>query len=575
MGPADATLTESLTLLRTNWASEVEGVLNGRYAFWLGSGISRERYPDLPNLLAMLLCKLQAGIDHSKPACPYRQALRDVLELTSLRDVDISRPPAEWPDLPDIIKQLQPKYSEALDVELRVNGTARELFWDLLELQQVYGDPSVPPDAEHKFLAVLIEEAIIAELVTTNWDPLIELASEACRPGAVARVAVVVRNEDIRGSRDAGAPRLSKIHGCAHRSLYDPDTYRPFLVATQTQISQWSNGQAREPFRELVQTILREKLAFFIGLSGQDHNLQATCIKASLATNYFAEASRVLFAASGIKSAQHAILKAIYEPKYYSDHADDIHAKAALPLYAKPLLGSLYVLALRKKVSILLEGAPDDFQPAHHDLIQRAIARIEQLLCQRYDGIADPTTRWRQLANEVPSLLSRFLSIYRRQDTPSAPDAYECITSQNPMQMAVDPLLVGHDLVWLLLAIGLILEGERRSMWAAALPGASGGEYGQLTVVVTGSRLRVFFIMGGTGMAKLYKRSFVDANDAQHVVVVYPTEREPPFPRRGSPGRRMPGAAVKGPLEVWLKDIVEDGQTTDDLVKEFQRKLAS
>jgi len=34
----------------------------------------------------------------------------------------------------------------------------KDLFWDVLKLQEVYGDPRVPPGAEHRLLALLIEE---------------------------------------------------------------------------------------------------------------------------------------------------------------------------------------------------------------------------------------------------------------------------------------------------------------------------------------------------------------------------------------------------------------------------------
>jgi len=225
MGADDATLTEALTLLRTHWATETDGVINGKYSFWLGSGISRERYPDLDELIRRLLNGLQAGVDPSNSHCPYRRALETTLELTTAKAVDTTRPPVEWPNLADITAQLHDKYSKALDVELRTDGGAKELFWDVLKLQDLYGDPSVPPDAEHRFLALLIEEGIASDLVTTNWDPLIELASEKCRPGAVPTIRIVARGEEVAGSHDAGA-RLLKIHGCARKALQDPGTYQ-------------------------------------------------------------------------------------------------------------------------------------------------------------------------------------------------------------------------------------------------------------------------------------------------------------------------------------------------------------
>jgi hypothetical protein len=120
----------------------------------------------------------------------------------------------------------------------------------------------------------------------TNWDPLIELASVACSSGAVQTIRIVARNEEVSGSHDAGA-RLLKIHGGARKAPQDPATYRVFLVAGKTHLNQWKTGELRRPFRELVGAILREKFALFIGLSGQDHNLQEACIAASLGRESF------------------------------------------------------------------------------------------------------------------------------------------------------------------------------------------------------------------------------------------------------------------------------------------------
>jgi hypothetical protein len=572
MGAADATLSEALTLLRTQWATETEGVLNGKYAFWLGSGISRQRYPDVGSLLDRLLNRLQAGIDHSNPACPYRRALLNVLDLTTIAAVDITRPPAEWPDFPDIIGQLRNRYSEALDVELCVNGTAKELFWDVLELQHVYGDPQ-PPDAEHRFLALLIEEGVVSELVTTNWDPLIELAAEACHPAGVQRIRIVARSEEIAGSRDAGTARLSKIHGCARKALQDPSTYRPFLVITKNQIERWCTLELQQPLRELVQTILREKFAFFIGLSGQDHNLHHVCIAASLGRGDFpTDPSRVLFAALGITAPQHSILKAVY--RCYLDHAPQIDAKAALPLYGKPLLGSLYLLCLKKKISILVERATSDFSSIHRVVVELATGHIEDLLRSRYDSIADPTARWRRLADEVPSFVGRFLRIYRRQETLPTPEAYECLSTESPSQMIANPIASEPDLPWLFLAVALILEGEHRSMWTAMAPKGRGGEDGQLVIKANGRSARVFLInRSDIGFVNLIRRGLVDPSGGQRVVVLYPNEKESRWPRRGSPLRSMPGRPSEELLEFWLKDIIEDGQTLDELVKEFERRL--
>src|SRR3546814_18425872 len=60
-----------------------EGVANDEYVFWLGSGISRERLPDLRDVAKRVLVMLQARIDQSAPACRFKQALEGVVTLAN------------------------------------------------------------------------------------------------------------------------------------------------------------------------------------------------------------------------------------------------------------------------------------------------------------------------------------------------------------------------------------------------------------------------------------------------------------------------------------------------------------
>src|SRR4051812_21798267 len=85
---ATITVREALDLLDSAFASLAEGVAQRRYAFWLGSGISRERVDDLKGVIARVLSHLQQRIDASNPDCAYRAALTEALELAHLSPVD-------------------------------------------------------------------------------------------------------------------------------------------------------------------------------------------------------------------------------------------------------------------------------------------------------------------------------------------------------------------------------------------------------------------------------------------------------------------------------------------------------
>jgi len=66
---------------------------------------------------------------------------------------------------------------------------------DLLELQKIYSDVSVLPDAEHRLISLLIAEGAVSELITTNWDPLIERAYAAL--GCTPTLMVVACNAEM------------------------------------------------------------------------------------------------------------------------------------------------------------------------------------------------------------------------------------------------------------------------------------------------------------------------------------------------------------------------------------------
>src|SRR4029077_12322583 len=156
------------------------------------------------------------------------------------------------------------------------SGGALNVPWDFLRLHEIYSEPTLVPDADHRFLALLIAEGAVSEIVTTNWDPLVERAYEALE--LPPPLEVVACNPELQ--RQCLGALFLKIHGCAKRMVDDPDLYRPHMVATRTDITEWDQLALFQPFKEKVRAILRERPAIFVGLSGQDFNLQALWVTA-------------------------------------------------------------------------------------------------------------------------------------------------------------------------------------------------------------------------------------------------------------------------------------------------------
>jgi hypothetical protein len=101
--PAAATITvrETLGLLDGPFRSFAEGVVEDRYALWIGSGISRGRVADLSRVIQRVLAFLQGHITAGDANCRFRSALKDALALANLtahqiESIDVDHPIAEW-----------------------------------------------------------------------------------------------------------------------------------------------------------------------------------------------------------------------------------------------------------------------------------------------------------------------------------------------------------------------------------------------------------------------------------------------------------------------------------------------
>src|SRR5688572_18745753 len=131
---ADITIRETLDLLDGPFAELSEGVSRAQYAFWLGSGISRDRVDDLRRVIRKVLVHLQTRIDAANPDCPFRRALEEALALAQLSpperaQVDTAQPVDTWTGLDVVLQRLPREYSRLLDI--RVEGQAPDyLLWN-------------------------------------------------------------------------------------------------------------------------------------------------------------------------------------------------------------------------------------------------------------------------------------------------------------------------------------------------------------------------------------------------------------------------------------------------------------
>jgi hypothetical protein len=225
------TVREALRLLDSQHADLANGINRGEYALWLGSGISRGRVVGLDGVLRKIVEFLRTRIDTANPTCSYRTALDAVISRANLSPneqsrLDYSQDSSLWSDIRTILVRLAEKYSAVLEVPVQGHPTADYLLWDGTDFRQTFSQQE--PDAEHLCIALLVAEGVLPELVSANWDGLLEAAAQELGLG-VHIFRVCVTGVDFRGP--PAATKLLKFHGCALRAIEDEAQYRPLLIA--------------------------------------------------------------------------------------------------------------------------------------------------------------------------------------------------------------------------------------------------------------------------------------------------------------------------------------------------------
>lgn len=574
MGAHDATLSEALLHLDTTWVGIRDSVLNDRHLLWIGSGISRERFPALPELLEQLFESLHAAQDPANPDCPYlKKGVEIVASYSGVTGLDLRQPPAAWATSlkTQLFKELTRNYAKVLGENVNAAGVSRNIPFDILKLDETYSAASVMPDAEHRLLALLMAEGAVTQIVTTNWDPLTERAHKAL--GVSPDPWIIACAAELDGA--SGAASIFKVHGCAERSMAEPAKYKQHMIATHHQITRWSMEPLFRPFFEKLRTLLRERPSLFVGISGQDFNLQSQCVAVSCdgpAVGF--PPPRVTFSGS-VGVPQREILQAIHRENYAPNEAV-INSAAALPLYGKPLFGALYVLLLVEKLKVILDAGEVYFASDDQRALARAgLVKLRDMLCARFDalGWAD---RWRVLAAEMPGFIARLLQVYRSQSLPANAESYVQLHPSNPAGMVADPNLISLNLHWLALALATV-SAAAVGTWHLLASVETDGSDGQLRVVSPGGETCLFLLRQGvSAIQELEIAGAIVSGSGRKVLIIYPVGSEPKNPLRRNPGRLLPGGHTPaGPREFWFEEYAYEATAALDLVTLLKQEISA
>jgi hypothetical protein len=565
--PKAATITigDTLTMLDGPKQGLGEGVANDQYVFWLGSGISRDRMPDLRDLAKRVLVTLQARIDQASTTCRYRKALKSVVALAKPGDdeasgVDFSLSPDQWPAYETFAGRLVDDYARMLSIT--VDGEEPDfLLWDVLDLPHVYSDPTVQPDAEHLCLAALAIEGVASEISSANWDPLVERAV-AVLAGDRPILRVAVAPEDMRGSRRQS--NLYKFHGCAQGACDNAVRFRGLLVARHNQINRWV---AKNPVMgsALVQLIVT-KPTLMLGLSAQDSDIQGlfAAAEAQMPWRWPARRPAYVFAENALGGDQESLLQNVYHQDYTPVTKPEMEAEALVQAYAKPLLLALLLYVLTSKLrALVLLGAPG--------LLAGDRQKLNGGLIHGRDQIAAALVPTAEAVSDLLALFGRAMGMLRNGALPEpARGTYEPVTADSIDRMPADCTLAGSGVCEFAIAAGLIGLGLQRRHWAAEKPDATSATSGALVLIGRSGSAKVYFASNPRAAIQLGTNGLIADND--DAVIIHSHETPPPMAR--SP-RRPPGRTGLSTIRtVSIAELLAAGMEMEELLNRFRSKIA-
>ena len=565
--PPAATISvrDTLAMLDGDKLEIAAGVANDQYVFWLGSGISRERMPDLKELAKRVLVRLHELSDPANVGCRFQRALERVVQLAAPSerewdDINYGRTPTEWPVFEALASRLVTNYARMLNVT--VDGEdADYLLWTVLDAANVYSNAAIQPDAEHLCLAALGMEGVASEMPSANWDGLIESAF-GLLGGTQPVLRVAVSPLQTRSNRRRG--NLYKFHGCARSARDEPNIFRNLLVARQNQINGWvANNPLMAGF---LTNLIATKSTLMLGLSAQDANIQALFANAQnqMAWPWPSHPPAYAFAENALGGDQEGLLQNVYHAHHSAVTKPLMDENALVQAYAKPLLLALYLHVVTAKLQLLVGYATVGLAPADRD-------NFADGLLHARNCVADVVQPSAGVVAELLALIGRTLSVFRDGTLLSAASGIYSPVSVEPLdRMPADPNISGSGICQFAVALGLIGLGLHRSYWQAEKADAAAPDDGALTLIGRSGPAKIYFVSTPQAAIRLGLNGLVAANDDAVIVhsqaITAPMARAP----RRAPGRT--GLAMV--REISMSELVQEGSETEDLIARFRSGAA-
>jgi SIR2-like domain len=565
----EISVEQVVTLLREQYSDFLEAVASGAYVFWIGSGISRDRVPDVGQLVDRILVFLQGNIDPSDAGCPYRAAFNAALELADLsalesEHVDIGQDFTHWQMHAAIVKRLGGRYSELLDIKLP-GKPSDYILWEIVDPAATYGGDLAEPDAEHYCLAVLVLEGALPEVVSANWDGLIERAINKLAGPDSSVMTVCVTSDDFRSPPTL--VRILKFHGCAVRAGADEDRYRPYLVGRRSQITHWPQDEVHRVMRAEMASLAARRRTLMVGLSAQDSNIQALFseAKAMLAWRWPVVPPAFVFAEDAIGSHQRNILSVVYGDSYEGNDLE-IATSALVRAYGKPLLFGLMLSVIGYKFAELAKAAwGSDHDGAAHSAIEGGVAVLLSAVSEAIITPSDFEVR------RVIAHVAQSMSLLRDGQPLQADSRYLPISTSPAHVMVEDPNISSGGLPNAALALAILGTEYRQGTWGMTVETTAQPE-GFVPVIVKAGEMtsRLFFAADASVAVQLELGGHVDDTDGE-VVIVHSARRPHRLQRSptAAPGRTGERAA----RHVEMSEVLEGSPSYLDTRRRFREEL--
>lgn len=569
LAPSAATITvsETLGLLDGPFRAFAEGVAEDRYALWLGSGISFGRVDGLKQIIPRVIEFLRTQIDIGNSNCRFRAALNQALALAQLSPeeqgrVDVARPFTEWRDADAITGRLIGNYARLL--ETTVDGEVDDfVLWNGVDIASTFANPALEPDVEHICIAILLLEGVSSDIVSANWDGLVEKAVDTLTAGTPALV-VYVRPDDLREPPQRA--RLFKFHGCAVKATVDEATYRQCLVGRQSQIHGWVARHENAPIVQQLVNLIAAKPTLMMGLSAQDANIQAIFAQAEdrLAWPWPGDRPSYVFSENAIGVDQQGLLRNVYRTAYTPATRQQIQESALIRAYAKALLVSLVLHTLCTKLRRLIELLPSALSVADRQHLQAGVVAVRNRLATAAEP--DRMAFVRALVDQS----SRAIMMFRGGHAPAAGRPYNPISPVPVQQLAADTALPASGLREAAVATGILGLGLDAGFWTLDAVDSADNTSGVVHVTSNAGSAKVYLVANSHAALRLQHHGhLIDGDDA---IVIHSLETTLSLPRspRGTLGR----TGRPRLREVSIAELVGAAATSADLLQRFREEVA-